>query len=80
VPPAALPTLYQPGKGLDLAATRVVLRAWARRAGGDESLRAQAQGSWEGSDEDGASLVRWLAAAARLRRAQLMLAQRLRRA
>jgi hypothetical protein len=79
VPPFGLMPLFTPNKGLDAPATRAMLRAWARREDGDLELRASAQERWEGSEEAGQALVRWLSAASRLRREQLMLAVRLRR-
>ena len=79
VPPFGMLPLYTPRKGLDAAGARALLRAWAKREDGDQELRASAQQRWEGSDEAGAALVRWLSAASKLRRAQLMLAHRLRR-
>jgi hypothetical protein len=79
VPPFGMLPLYTPRKGLDAPSTRALLRAWAKRDDGDEELRTAAQQRWEGSDEAGEALVRWLGAASRLRRAQLVLAHRLRR-
>jgi hypothetical protein len=78
VPPFGLMPLFTPGKGLDAAATRTLLRAWSQRAQGDVELRLSAQQRWEGSDRVGAALTRWLSAASRLRRAQLLLAYALR--
>ena len=80
VPPAELPLLYSPERGLDAGAARALLRAWARREDGDEAARRDAQSRWEGCDEAGGALARWLSAASRLRCAQLLLAHRLRRA
>jgi hypothetical protein len=79
VPPFGMLPLYTPRKGLDAAGARTLLRAWAKRQDGDEELRANAQERWGGSDEAGDALTRWLGAASKLRRAQLMLAHRLRR-
>ncbi len=80
VPPRGLPPLYTPSRGLDAPATRRLLRAWARRGDGDLKLQASAQRRWQAGDAQGQALVRWLTAASRLRRAQLLLAYRLRRA
>ncbi|MFH1468144.1 MAG: hypothetical protein ABIO70_27405 [Pseudomonadota bacterium] len=77
---ATLPLLYAPERGLDAAATRAVLRAGALAHDGDEALRAEVQARWPGDEAGGAALSRWLAAASRLRAAQLLLAYRLRRA
>ncbi len=79
VPPHGLLPLFTPRRGLDAPAARTLLRAWARREDGDGELRLATQARWEGSDEHGAAIVRWLSVASRLRRAQLMLAYRLRR-
>ncbi len=79
VPPHGLLPLYSPRRGLDATAARSLLRSWARREDGQEELRRSAQERWGGSDEQGASIVRWLQTAGRLRRAQLTLAYRLRR-
>jgi hypothetical protein len=77
---ADLPVLYAPDRGLDAVATRAVLRAAARSEPGDEALRARIQASLPGDGAGGAALLRWLAAASRLRAAHLLLAWRLRRA
>lgn len=78
VPPHGLLPLYTPSRGLDAPAARAMLRAWAQRDDGDMELRTATQQRWAGSDAAGEALTRWLSAASRLRRAQLMLAHRTR--
>jgi hypothetical protein len=68
-----LPRIYHPDHGLDAAAGRQLLRAWALRQGGDEVRRQAAQERLSASDEDAAMLTRWLAAMARLRAARMLL-------
>ncbi len=78
VPPHGLLTLYGPGRGLDAQGARSLLRAWNQRQDGDEQRRAAIQERWGAAERQAEDLVRWLAAAAKLRRARLVLAIRLR--
>ena len=67
-----LPLVWSEGR-LEVQQARLVLRAWTGRARGDEERRARAQVEMGGDDLALAALVRWLAAAARLRTDTLLL-------
>lgn len=70
--------------GLDVARARALMRAWATRGRGDEAARARINAALFAergqapaeAERAGERLVRWLAAAARLRAARLLLAHR----
>jgi hypothetical protein len=69
-----LPIIFTPAQGLDAQSARFLLRSWALRAQGDETLRAEVQESLKATDTTADQLVRWLSAMARLRAAKLLLA------
>ncbi len=69
-----LPIIYTPNQGLDAQSARFLLRSWAMRTSGDESLRAEHQESLNATDTQADHLTRWLSAMARLRSANLLLA------
>jgi len=69
-----LPIIFTPGQGLDAQSARFLLRSWALRAQGDETLRAEIQGSLGTTDVAAEHIVRWLSSMARLRAAKLLLA------
>ncbi len=68
-----LPRVWTPDDGVAAQAARVLLRAWATRADGDEDRRAQVQQALGATDADTERLVRWLRATTGLRRARLLL-------
>jgi hypothetical protein len=70
--PDGLSRVWTPAQGLDPVAARVLSRAWATRAAGDEAARRAANEDPE-ADTQIATLLRWLAATARLRAARLLL-------
>ena len=68
-----LPIIYSDGQGLDAQSARFLLRSWALRKQGDETLRAEIQTSLNASDIQAERLVRWMSAMARLRASRLIL-------
>ena len=68
-----LPIIYTPTQGLDAQSARFLLRSWAMRSGGDETIRAEHQKHLGSSDSGADKLTRWLSAMARLRSARLIL-------
>jgi len=68
-----LPVIYSNTQGLDAQSARFLLRSWALRKQGDESLRAEVQASLNASDVQADHLIRWMSAMARLRAARLIL-------
>jgi hypothetical protein len=69
-----LPIIFTPAQGLDAQSARFLLRSWALRSQGDETLRAETQNALEATDTQADHIVRWLSAMARLRAANLLLA------
>ncbi len=69
-----LPIIYTQSQGLDAQSARFLLRSWALRAQGDETLRAEVQVSMDATDTQADQIVRWLSAMARIRAATLLLA------
>lgn len=73
--PKWLPTAWTPERA-DTPALRALLRAWNTRRGGDEVRRAEVNRALGVDDEALDRLVRWLAAAGRLRADRLLLGAR----
>ena len=73
LPARHLPVIWTPENGLDAAASRFVLRAFATRTGGDEERRAQIQKELGGTDILASQLCRWLSAQSRLRATRRLL-------
>ena len=67
-----LPLVWTEGR-LEVQQARLILRAWAGRARGDEEGRARVQVEMGGDDTSIGALARWLAAVARLRTDTLLL-------
>lgn len=72
-----LPVIAGPDT-LDAPANRMLIRAWATRRPSTEPLRQQLQNALGSSDTELEQMMRWLAAAARLRAETLLLAARYR--
>lgn len=68
-----LPIIYSDSQGLDAQSARFLLRSWALRKQGDETLRAEIQTSLNARDIQAERLVRWMSAMARLRASRLIL-------
>ena len=68
-----LSTVFTPSDSLSPVASRFLLRAWAMRSRGDESLRANIQRDLRASDDEAETMMRWLSGMARLRAASLLL-------
>jgi hypothetical protein len=68
-----LTSVFTPSDSLSPVASRFLLRAWAMRSRGDESLRAEIQRDLHASDEEAETMMRWLSGMARLRAASLLL-------
>ncbi len=73
VPAPLLPTVWSKESGLDAAAARVLLRAWATRARGDEERRGEVQGELGGDDALAAHLCRWVSGQARIRALRMLM-------
>jgi hypothetical protein len=73
LPPRHLPLIWSAKSGLDAAASRVLLRAFATRTGGDEERRARLQTDVGGTDALASQLCRWLSAQSRLRATRRLL-------
>ncbi len=69
--PATVP-IYTPERGLDPQRARQLLRAWAQRRPEDEPARLRTEEELGGSPQQTAGLIRWLRAAAALRRLRLL--------
>lgn len=68
-----LPIIYSISQGLDAQSARFLLRSWALRKQGDETLRAETQANLNANDTQAEQLIRWMSAMARLRAARLIL-------
>lgn len=73
VPPTFLPHVWNPEDGLDATAARVLLRAWATRARGDEDRRAEVQDDLGSDDALAGGLCRWVSGQARLRALRMLM-------
>ncbi len=73
VPASFLPHVWSPEDGLDATAARVLLRAWATRARGDEPRRVELQEELGGTDELAGGLCRWVSGQARLRALRMLM-------
>ncbi len=73
LPARHLPVIWSNLGGLDAAACRVLLRAFATRTGGDEKRRALLQSEVGGTDVLASQLCRWLSAQSRLRATRRLL-------
>lgn len=73
VPATFLPHVWSPDAGLDATAARVLLRAWATRARGDEDRRATIQSELEATDDTAGHLCRWISGQARLRALRMLM-------
>ena len=71
----SLPVIATPDH-FDAPANRALLRAWQTRRPGTESLRERLQQQLHSTDADVDAILRWLAAAARLRAEMLLVAAR----
>jgi hypothetical protein len=73
VPAKFIPTVYSPETGIDPSASRVLLRSWATRRSGDQTLRTRVMEELGGDDKRAEQLCIWLSAQARLRAARKLL-------
>ena len=71
--PVNLPLVFDPDKGLIATASRPLLRAWATRRSGNETVRAEVLADLGSTEAHADALVRWLSGRARLRAATLLL-------
>ncbi len=73
LPARHLPLIWSTKTGLDAAACRVLLRAFATRTGGNEERRSKLQSEVGGTDALASQLCRWLSAQSRLRATRRLL-------
>jgi len=73
VPAAFLPHVWNQEDGLDASAARILLRAWATRARGDEARRAEIQDELGATDALAGGLCRWVSGQARLRALRMLM-------
>ena len=73
LPARHLPVIWSQESGLDAASSRVLLRAFATRTGGDEERRAAVQQELGSTDVLASQICRWLSAQARLRATRRLL-------